>query len=246
LARKQVGAGGHPSSPAGRIHYAGVAITESSVHPREQPDFVRQFRAAYVDDAVGQLAGGDEVQLLLETRYGADEQVEIFTVHQGIERRAKSMNELVARLADLEQLRIPRLVPLQVDGKVTTGTITEVYRPSTTSNPFEGTVKAVLEFDSATWESPWTDFLGDALTELHGLNSHWRFRTCISCAMAGHPTPYGNDDQQLWCYRDSPEALAELAQHGRFAGGSHAFSGYYWVRAFHRCASWRQRVVAVE
>jgi hypothetical protein len=217
-------------------------MTESDPNYPDQPDFVRQFRASYVDEATGRFGEGMHAShLLVETRYAANEEVEIFTVYQGVEHRARSINELVSRLPGLKELRIPRSVPIEASGKETTGMFIEIHRPSMTSNSFESTVKVVLEIESESWESPWTDFLSDALNELHRIALPWRFRTCISCAMAGHPTPYGNDDQLLWCYRDAPLALAEYAQSKRFAGGLNAFAGHYWVRGFHRCSAWRPR-----
>jgi hypothetical protein len=226
------------------FQHAGLAVTESIGRPPLQPDFVGQFRACYVDDATGRFEGESaDVELVLETRYATDEQVEIFTTYQGIEHRALSVNELVSQLPALIELRIPQPVPIEFDGVVRTATFVEVYRPSSSNRAFEDTVKAVLEIGTEAWESPWTDFLGDALTELHGIAPPWRFRTCVSCVAAGHPTGYVNNEQLLWCYRDAPGALAEYSQSGRFAGGFHAFAGQYWVRAFHRCSAWRPRTV---
>lgn len=212
-------------------------MTEAGDSSKERPGYFGQFRACYVDEAVGRFEGQREVPLLLELRFREDEQLEIFTSVEDTEYRARTLNELVGRLDGLVELRIPRLVPVEYEGAATVGKFTEVYRPSATSNAFEDTVKAVLEIDSTRLESRWTDFLEDALVELHTAPASWRFRTCITCALSGHPTPYGNSDQLRWCYRDSPDVKRSARQ----LSLPEAFSGHYWVRAFHRCSAWRPR-----
>ena len=212
-------------------------LTEGEEPPKGRPRYFDQFRACYLDEALGSFEGAGDVAILLELRFREDEQIEIFTVHD--ETEARTLNDLVRQMDGLIELRIPRLVPVEYNGTTTIAKFTEVYRASASNKAFEDTVKAVLEIDSHRWESPWTDFLEDAVHELHAAATPWRFRTCITCVFSSHPTPYGNSDLLRWCYRDSPDAKEWKTRDVRELSGSRAFTGHYWVRAFHRCSAWR-------
>jgi len=216
--------------------FSGVNPTADETHA-----FAGQFRACYVDDAVALEAHGLQRDLIIETRYRPDEGVELFTIYNEVRVRATTLNDLVSKLDGIDEIQIPRKVPIDFGERVVVGRFTEHYRPSRSGNAFAETVKATLQVDTNVWESPWSDFLGDALVELHQLSPAWRFRTCMTCALAAQPSPYGNTDREFWCYRDSPEAIREYEQTGRFSDGPYRFTGNYWVPAFHRCAAWRLR-----
>ena len=134
-------------------------MSESSPQQIEPPAYAGQFRACYADEAVAS-TGRQNLDLIVETHYRADEGMELFTVYEGIEYRSGSLNGLVSTLPGVQELRISRTVPLELDGLPARGRLTEIYRPSSTANRFEDTTKVVLEIGSTIFESPWTDFVG--------------------------------------------------------------------------------------
>lgn len=209
----------------------------SEHHPRIP--YSGQFRACYAEEAVA-LIGQKHLDLVIETRYRADEGVELFTSCEGTEYRAGSLHELIERLPHIQVLRILHTVPVEFEGTPKSAHFTEIHRPSRTSRPFEDTVKVMLKVDDRTFESPWTESVREALTELHLLDASWHFRTCMTCDFASHPSPYSNPDLEFWCYRDAPRTRSRLPA-STVVDTDDRFAGQYWVRAFHRCASWRLR-----
>jgi hypothetical protein len=207
------------------------------------PDRQTQFRACYVDDATCVRAGHADVPLTIETRYRTDDSVELFTVHEGIEHRSTDLLGLAIQLLEVQELHVSHVAPIELLGRVVNARFTEVYRPSPTENYFEDTVKAILEVDADVWQSTWCASLMEAIYELHADAPEWRFRTCLSCGLAGYASDYLNTDREFWCYRDAPDAIAESGRSGQYSRGTHRFKGIYFVRAFHRCAAWRPRPI---
>lgn len=214
----------------------------NSAELNPQLDYASQFRACYVNDAVAIRSGHSDVHLTIETRYRADDHVEIFTVHDGIEYRCRELLDLTMQLPNLQELRVYHAVPIELLGRLASARFVEVYRPSPTDSYFVDTVKAILEVESNVWESTWCAMLMEAIEELHSDAPEWRFQTCLTCGLAGYPTDYLNSDREFWCYRDVPGAFTESGSSGQYSRGTHRFEGIYFVPAFHRCASWRPRL----
>jgi hypothetical protein len=77
------------------------------------------------------------------------------------------------------------------------------------------------------------------LQEITELVARWWLCTCFDCKYSGHARDYCLSDREYWCYRDVPDAYAEIAAKGKYASQEARFAGDYFVDAFHTCAAWQ-------
>ena len=67
----------------------------------------------------------------------------------------------------------------------------------------------------------------------------WHLKTCHGCKFSRPAFLWPvSDRDELRCYRDAPDALAELRSQGKFASSEALHAGEYFVNAFHRCSAW--------
>lgn len=120
--------------------------------------------------------------------------------------------------------------------------LVETFVPAPASPSFVN-VKLSLVVDGNVYETEACDTLTDAIWELDeaiGEEIEWLLQTCYDCLYSrpAFLTPVSDRDH-MRCYRDVPEAFAEVRRQGKNASAEALHSGHYFVNVFHTCAAWQ-------
>lgn len=181
--------------------------------------------------------------LLLESRVDTDENRLIFTIINGTEVRASSIFDLVLKREDCISVSIVHNFSIWWnDASKKVEALEVIGRSNNVSYPIY--VKLTLRVDNMLYESTEADSLEEAirdLEEISGLAAPFWFQTCIHCDFS-YPAFSGltSERDELRCYRDAPiESFAEVKAKKKYASPEALSSGNYFVKAFHRCATWQ-------
>ena len=203
-----------------------------------------EFVSTRVYTAVCQRNGKEEL-ILIESRQSELEKTLVFTVVDGKQIRIGSMLELVQSLPLLESLSMRHIIRVLWNNEFRDAELVETLVPSRVADDTSlPSLKLALVLEGKTYETTLCDVLTDAYIEMHEMTEDvaaWRWCTCFCCRYARHARFYSNSDRQYWCYRDVPDALAEIEAKGKSASSESRFAGNYYVDAFHTCAAWQPR-----
>jgi hypothetical protein len=184
-----------------------------------------------------------ETTILLEIRMMANEEHLLFTMVGDQEIRVGSIYELLHTLPSLVSLSIPHEVHLLWNGEIKQAELTEIFRPRpSVGYPLFAALQLRLAIEDRNYETSLCNTLQDAVWELQEITkaqADWWLRTCYHCQYAGQARDYATSDREYWCYRDVPDAFAEIQVKGKYASQEALFAGNYFVNAFHTCAAWR-------
>lgn len=214
---------------------------------REFPSYWRSFADFGVTEAVYRTSEKEE-EILLEFRGSANEEEMLFTIIDGRPIRVGSIHQLVSSLPELVSLTIEHSIRVVWEGQVKRAQLTEIFTHSQANDSVQppnvrpASLQLRLVVDGKTYETTVSDSFSDLVQELKELTEgegKWRLRTCRDCRYAGQPHLYSASEREYWCYRDVPEAIADLEVNVKFANMKARFEGRYFVRAFHTCAAWQ-------
>jgi hypothetical protein len=184
-----------------------------------------------------------ETTILLEFRTTANEEHLLFTMVGDQEIRAGSIHELVYTLPSLVSLSISHTVHMLWNGEVKQAELTEIFRPRpNVGHSLFAALQLRLVIEGRNYETSLCNTLQDAVWELQEITeaeADWWLRTCYHCQYAGQARDYATSDREYWCYRDVPDAFAEIQAKGKYASREALYAGSYFVNAFHVCAAWR-------
>jgi hypothetical protein len=166
----------------------------------------------------------------------------VFTKVGGQLARYDSLQELVLKQPNCRALIISHTLNILWNDTVHKATLYEILSPSEKKSGLV-TVKLRLEVNDKEYETEECDSLTEARRHLVEISSPVTFQLQI-CADCCHSWPAvtgpGWDDRdELACYRDAPDAEAELVEKGKFASDEAAGAGEFFVNAFHSCAAWQ-------
>jgi hypothetical protein len=202
----------------------------------------KNFTAFSIYEATYRTEQGEDT-ILLEFRTMPNEQQVLFTVIDNKQIRADSIHELVYSLPSLVSLGIPHSVRLLWNGNIKLAKLIETFRPSQDIEyPSFASLQLRLVVDNKTYETALCNTLQDAIWELQEMTeaeAAWWLRTCYHCQYSGQARDYALSDREFWCYRDVPDAFAEIQAKGKYASREARQAGRYFVNAFHACAAWR-------
>ncbi len=182
-------------------------------------------------------------RLLLELRRSADGTMRLFTEIGGQQIQARSIHEFILARSDCKSLAIPHRVRVLWQGVPRVADLLEVFIPRH-DEAANIHVQLRLDMEGSTYETEPCATLSDAVRELRErfpADTEWWLQTCHHCAYSSPFLlgPGWDDRDDLQCYRDAREALAEVRWMGKFAGYDTLHAGDYFVNAFHTCAAWR-------
>ncbi len=196
------------------------------------------FEAAY-EDTQGQQ------NIMLELRFKADESCLLFTIVRDEPVYASSIHDFVLKCRDCTQLSIGHNLFVLWNGISKPAQLVEHFIPNR-GKPLV-IIKTSLFIDGIVFESTDCDTLQDAIGELHDLTDagiSWQIKTCYHCKFCylAFLGPQSDRDDYR-CYRDAPEAFAEVQERGyKFASRASQIAGSYFVNAFHTCAAWEPSI----
>jgi hypothetical protein len=206
-------------------------------------EFPDKFMSASSFRAVLRSDDGDE-SILVEMRKRVDGRWKVFTVVASEIVRASSLQELLLTRPDCYELVIPHEIEVSLNGETKHAQLYEIYA-RTLQEQVMGrvSIRLRLYIEGSVFETGFNDVLQDALEEIRELigngNQLW-LRTCHDCRHVWATVNGGGWDErdELSCYRDAPEAGAEVRKKGKFASKKAIGAGEYYVSAFHSCAAW--------
>ena len=209
---------------------------------QELPDYITGFTNFRIHEAIYQTKDKKET-ILLEFRLTVLEEDILFTVIDGKQIRVETIHHLVQALPALVSLSIPHSIRLLWNGVIKQGELVEIFSPSQDpKHPLIASLQLRLTLDDQTYETTICDNLQDAVQELEEMTeaeAQWWLCTCYHCHYSDHNRLYSLSDREYACYRDVPEALAEIRAKGKIASPEARRAGKYFVDAFHTCAAWK-------
>jgi hypothetical protein len=141
------------------------------------------------------------------------------------------------------RLSIPHTIHMLWNGEVKQAEVTEIFRPRpNVGHSLFAALQLRLVIEGRKYETSLCNTLQDAVWELQEITeakADWWLRTCYHCQYAGQARDYATSDREYWCYRDVPDAFAEIQAKGKYASREALYAGSYFVNAFHVCAAWR-------
>jgi hypothetical protein len=212
------------------------------------PENAAHFVSSHIQEAVYKTEYEEQI-ILLESRQFPTEEELLFTIVNDQEFRVPSIHELVYALPSLMSLSLSHSIRLFWNGVIKKATFIEIFTPSRTQRPPLADLQIKLAIDDKSFQTTICDTLQDAIWELHDLTrteAEWRLYTCYHCQYSGQARDYLVGDRQYWCYRDVPDAIAEIKARGKPIRSETRWAGAYYVDAFHTCAAWRPLVLSSE
>jgi hypothetical protein len=213
----------------------------------ELPVYLRNFVAASAFEAVYITEQGEQT-LLVEVRRKPDGKMLLFTVVDGQQVREGSIQEFILTHQACKSLCIRHTVHVLWNSTPKTGELLEIFVPE--QDVSRGiSVRLRLTIASTAYETDACATLTEALMELDdviGSETDWWLQICHDCYYSAPAFLFPVDDRDdLRCYRDAPDVVAEVRDKGKFASPEALYAGSYFVNAFHTCAAWRRRKTPV-
>ncbi len=184
-----------------------------------------------------------EQELLLELRKLPDGKMILFTMLEGQQVHANSIQDFVLSHPSCMSLSIRHAIHILWNDVLKSADIVEVYAP--TNHPlYRVSVELQVRFEDIMHTSGMCDDLYEARRELDeavGPAVLLWLKRCCDCVYSWPATlgPGWDPRDDLRCYRDAPVNLfQEVRQQGNGARREALFAGNYFVHAFHTCAAW--------
>jgi hypothetical protein len=211
---------------------------------QSSPDYLRSFADFHVCEATCRVDQREEV-ILLESRTTAWEEEFLFAVIDGKPFHVHSIHELVHTVPSLVSLSVQHDIRVLWNGVIKKAKLVETFRPKwSVDHPPIASVELTLVVDNNTYQTTPSDSFTEAYIELHELTPEeldWKVCTCYDCKYSGQARDYSNNDREYWCYRDVPDAFAEIQAKGKYASQQARFAGMYYAKTFHTCMAWQPR-----
>lgn len=196
---------------------------------------VRAYEAVYETRESAQ-------SVVIELRAKSDSTHLIFTIIDGTEVRASSIQSLVLKRIDCVSLTLIHQFSVLWNSTVKKAILKEAFIRDTDISSYVP-VKLSLIIDGETYTTiERCDSFTEAMQELHervGTEIQWRLQTCFDCEFCWSAFLYPTSDRdELRCYRDAPEAFKEIQTKRKFSSQDAIRAGHYFVHALHTCAAW--------
>lgn len=172
---------------------------------------------------------------------------EFFARMDGRDIRVRSLQEFMLSESDSISMVVPHHVNILWNGTREVAELSEIFAPM--DGPLNPLMPKVwtnlrLTVGDMSYETTECDSFSEAIWELReliGTKANWLLQTCCHCKFSYHAY-HGpvNDRDDLRCFRDNPEAFAEIQKKGKFASIEALNSGDYFVNVFHSCAGWQR------
>ena len=178
-----------------------------------------QFVSAQVHDAIYKTDNGD-LSILLEMRQRVNGETEIYTWIHDEKVRAKSIPDLILSRSECLSLTINHDVPVIWGEDIERAILQETLTPNK-QDPAHVLLSLKLMVDDIAYETSACVSLTEAIFELDekvGNEVKWYLKICHSCKFSRPAFAWPvSDRHELRCYRDAPEAFAEIRNKGKFA-----------------------------